>query len=96
MIIEDTFTNRNLFLIQEDVQPLEGCLVIESCRTEGEFLQMLFLSTLPHMNNNTFISWEPHGEREKRVITVTYAVRSALPSTAILLGLQHSHPRISL
>lgn len=30
------------------------------------------------MSYNTFNSWESYGERENRVMSVTYAVRSAL------------------
>lgn len=42
---------------------------------------------------NTFNSWEPHGERKKRVINVTYAVRLVLYLASLLLGLLHSNPQ---
>lgn len=41
----------------------------------------LTFQSLPFlMKYNTFNSWEPHGEREKRVINVTHAVSLVLPS----------------
>lgn len=69
------------------------CL-IESCQTEGEFLPMLLPSShFLLLKYNTFNSWEPHGERKKRVINVTYAVRLVLYLNWLLLGLLHSSPQ---
>lgn len=83
---------------QEDVQPMGDVFLTESCQAYGDFPPMLQPSSHSLLiKYNTFNSWEPRGEREKRVINVTCAVGVG---TAILfpcfciksLGHLNKHP----
>ena len=54
-------------------------LLLNHARLNVSFCPCSVLPLSLTMDYNTFNSWEPHGEREKRVIAVTNAVNSALP-----------------
>lgn len=86
-----------LFLGKE-VKPLKRYFVSESSQAEGEFLTKLCPSSCSlTMKYNTFNSWEPHGEKEKRVIAVTAVsskVGTATLISSLVLGMHISRTSI--
>lgn len=77
----DMCINLNLFSIQEDnYNNYKDVFLLNHARQKVKFYPRSYL--ISHsllMEYNTFNSWEPHGEREKRIINVTFAV-VVLPS----------------
>lgn len=75
------FINLNLFSIQEDdYNDYKDVFLLNHARQKVKFYPCSYL--ISHsllMEYNTFNSWEPHGEREKRIINVTFAA-VVLPS----------------
>lgn len=82
LLVDHIFFRQLCQLQLQDVQPMGDVFLTESCQAYGDFPPMLQPSSHSLLiKYNTFNSWEPRGEREKRVINVTCA---AGVGTAIL------------